>query len=59
MTDKEVTQWAVGAKVAADVGSTGTSFRAYLDECLLSVNKQRLNSAIEILGRYGARCLWV
>lgn len=44
MTDKEVTQRAVGAKVAADVGSIGSPFRAYRHECLLSINKQRLNT---------------
>lgn len=40
MTDKEVTQRAAAAKVAADVGSTGSSFTAYLEECLPSSNKQ-------------------
>ena len=49
MTDKEVTQRAEGAKVAADVGSTGSSFTAYLVECLPSINKQRLNSTIAML----------
>lgn len=45
MTDKEVTQRAGGAKVAADVGSTGASFTAYLVECLPSINKQPYNAA--------------
>lgn len=44
MTDKEVTQRAEGAKVAADVGSTGSSFTAYLVKCLPSINKQRLST---------------
>lgn len=47
MADKEVTQRAGGAKVAADVGSTGASFTAYLVECLPSINKQPTARPIE------------
>lgn len=45
MADKEVTQRALASKVAADVGSTGASFTAYLEECLSSTNKQRCDVA--------------
>lgn len=45
MADKEVTQRALAAKVAADVGSTVAPFTAYLEACLSSTNKQRFDVA--------------
>lgn len=45
MTDKDATQRAEGAKVAADVGSTSPPLKAYLVECLPGVNKQRVDTA--------------